>query len=484
MKKTSKILVAIVSLLLIISIAVSCNIGNPVNPGNDTKSNDTSGETTNQKPADDPNVYKLPDADLEGYELRIFSIMGPVTTWLTFPYFSTEDTGSKISQSVHNRNLSIEDKLRCKITEENADSTNSELWISLLAGEEDEYQAGVDYSWSSLSRAVLNYLVDFKNIESINLDKPWWDSNLNETFSVNGHYFISSGSAMISSWDEVFVLYFNSKVASDINRDINLYNEVKNGTWTFDRMCQLIADADNNLNNPGSENETYGLATQAFYGVPSFMGTNDATYGVINSEGKIENSSTLERFITTAQNLAEKLPASDSVYYGDSEINQMFANEEAFFLHECIGAMTNMRNIDSFDYGILPMPKYTESSPYRSYSGAQYLLFIPYTNGNVEKTGTILEAMMGLSDSGLKQVYVEEMLGVIYSRTPEAAEMLFDYILPNTFYDIGGRQGLQFNTLIPIDRAIPLGMTDIKSMVDPVVDNIQAKIDDINNYNG
>ena len=130
------------------------------------------------------------------------------------------------------------------------------------------------------------------------------------------------------------------------------------------------------------------------------------------------------------------------------------------------------------------LAKWDEDGEYHSYSGAQYLLFVPYTNKILEKTGIVLEAMMGISEYTLKDVYIEEMLGQIYSRTPEASEMLYDYILPNTLYDMGGRQGLSFNNLIPLVQAVPLGMTDIKSLVDPVADTIQLTIDNVNDFKG
>ena len=482
MKKASKITAALLAVIMILGVLFACSTpgDKPQGSGTVKPGPAVSGDETTNGGTPSDEKYVLPNEDLGGTEIKIFSIMGPVTTWLTFPFFTTEDSSTKISAAVYNRNALIEERLKCQITEDNANNTNGELWNTLLAGDEDEYQVGVDYSWASLSRATENYLVDFENITPVHLDKPWWDSNLNEAFSLNGHVFITSGSAMVSSWDEIFVTYFNSKVAADMN--LNLYEEVKNGGWTFERMMQIIPLADTAIDDPGAENDHYGFATQAFYAVPSFMGTNNVTYAVKNSSGKLENFSTSEKFINTVIRISENLKKSDAIYYGDAEIDQMFMNGETFFLHNCIGVMTNMRDFE--DYGVLPMPKWDEEGGYHSYSGAQYLLFVPYTNKILEKTGIVLEAMMGISEYTLKDVYIEEMLGQIYSRTPEASEMLYDYILPNTLYDMGGRQGLSFNNLIPLVQAVPLGMTDIKSLVDPVADTIQLTIDNIYDFNG
>ncbi len=478
-KKTMTLLL-IMSVLL--GIFAACQKGDGTGD-NSSKPAGTAGPGGTNAGTDAKEEYVFPDEKLDGYTVKIFSIMGPQTTWLTFPYFDTEDSSSKISTAIYQRNAQIEETLECKIEETNADASNVELWASLLAEDTDEYQAGVDYSWNSITRAGLNYLVDFGTIDSIDLSKPWWDQNINNAYSLNGHVFVTSGSAMTSSWDEIFVLYFNSTVAGNIDGEMDLYQEVKDGQWTLERFCQLITAGDNDLNDPGAEKEHYGFATQAFYAVPSFMGTNNVTYGILNSDGKIENNTSSDRFINTVQTLAERLPESDSIYYGDAEVDTMFMNGETFFMQECIGAMANMRNLSEFDYGVLPMPKFNESQEqYYSYSGAQYLLFIPYTNANVEKTGVVLEAMMGLSEYTLKQTYIEDMLGQIYSRTPEAAEMMNEYILPNTLYDIGGRQGLQFNTLIPLDQMVPMGMTDVVSAIDAVRDAIQDKIDAVNEF--
>ncbi len=482
MKKITRALTLFLASAMLIAMLAACKEENE-GPADTTTGNQEGNTTTTDAVTNE--LYELPEENLDGYELNIFTLMGPVTTWLTFPYFDTEDTTTKISSAIYNRNALIEEKLSCKIIETNADNTNSEMWVSLLASDEDVYQCGTDYSWNSITRATENYLVDLSKVDTIKLEKPWWDQNLNKAYSLNGHTFVASGSAMTSSWDEIFVMYFNSKVLNSLDANMNLYKEVEDGKWTLDRFCELVIASDNAINDPSSEVEKYGFATQSFYSVSSFMGGNNVTYAKLDNDGKAYNYSLEERFINTLQTLAEKLPASDSIYYGDSEIDEMFMNEEAVFLNNCIGCMSKMRNLSAFDYGVLPMPKYDETvDKYYSFSGAQYLLFIPYTNGNVDKTGTILEAMMGLSDKTLKQFYIEEMLGVIYSRTPETSVMLLEYILPNTLYDFGGRSGLQFNNLIPVAQMIPLGMTDIMSAVSAVTEDIKQKLDTVNRFEG
>ncbi len=484
MKQNSKLLSILLDLLLMVGVFVACqSTGDPQTTTDGGNKVPTTGDGTGAESGDvtTDETYTLPKEDLNGYSFNIYSIMGPATTWLTFPYFDTEDSSTKISSAIYNRNTKIEEDLKCTITELNAGAGEESMWNSLLADDQDVYQAGTDYSWDSITRSTTNYLVDFQDISTVELDKPWWDQNLNDAYAINGRIFVTSGSAMTSSWDEIFVLYFNTTIASDLDAEMNLYQEVKDGKWTLDRLHQLILAADTMLNDGGDEDDTYGLSTQAFYAVPSLLGTNNITYGLLNDQGKVENATLSEVFLNTALHLAEKFAGGSTIYYGNDECDTVFTNGNALFLNQCIGDMTRMRDLDEFDYGILPMPKYTEEQDrYYSYSGAQYLLFVPYTCGDLEKTGIVLNAMMGLSEYTLKQVYVEDMLGQIYSRTPEASEMLFDYVLPNTLYDVGGRSGLRFNTVLPLDTMIPGGMTEIASMIDAAKDIIQAKVEAAN----
>lgn len=492
MKTTSKFLILLLAVTMLFASLAACGGSGSGDTTTQAPAGSTNGGTeapgtddpsgTSTPPVTDPS-YTLPEEDLDGFELNIFSIMGPVTTWLTFPYFDTEESSTKISEAVFNRNTLIEEKLDCKIIEENADSTNGELWVSLLANDEDVYQAGIDYSWNSISRATTNYLVDFNTISTIDLTAPWWDQNLNEAYAVNGRVFVTSGSAMVSSWDEIFCLYFNTEMAAAIDADMNLYDEVKDNEWTLDRFNELIVAGDNYLNNPGAEDTTYGLVTQSFYFVPALMATNDVTYAKVNDEGKIYNFTTESIFVNTVQTLAEKFKETNGLYYGDAEVDDMFKNGQSLFLSNCIGTMTKLRDLEEFDYGILPMPLYDANQEnYYSYSGAQYLLFVPYTNQNLDKTGTVLSAMMGMSEYGLKEIYIEEMLGVIYSRTPEAAEMIYDYILPNTLYDIGGRSGLAFHNFITLNEMIPAGNTSVQSLIDTFAPVLNSRIDAANNF--
>ncbi len=145
MKKASKITAALLAVIMILGVLFACSTpgDKPQGSGTVKPGPTVSGDETTNGGTPSDEKYVLPNEDLGGTEIKIFSIMGPVTTWLTFPFFTTEDSSTKISAAVYNRNDLIEERLKCQITEDNADNTNGELWNTLLAGDEDEYQVGV-----------------------------------------------------------------------------------------------------------------------------------------------------------------------------------------------------------------------------------------------------------------------------------------------------------------------------------------------------
>ena len=90
------------------------------------------------------------------------------------------------------------------------------------------------------------------------------------------------------------------------------------------------------------------------------------------------------------------------------------------------------------DFGILPLPKLKEEQAgYNTWSTYNsYVVSIPYTCANPERTSAIMEALFEESSYDLKNAYVEEALKYKTTRDDESIEML-DIIFANTLYDIG-----------------------------------------------
>ncbi|MGM9624699.1 MAG: hypothetical protein ACI3XM_03215, partial [Eubacteriales bacterium] len=111
-----------------------------------------------------------------------------------------------------------------------------------------------------------------------------------------------------------------------------------------------------------------------------------------------------------------------------------FKAGRSLFYNETMGNAQKLREM-TLDFGILPGPKFDEAQEsYYNCGGNPYFMCVLTTNGDLERTGIVMEALAYASIDTVKVAAYDEMLEGKVSRDNDSEAML-DIIYSSLIYD-------------------------------------------------
>lgn len=417
------------------------------------------GSDTKESTTTDPNAGKSNldialeqqgNVNLEGMTFRILT----PNPGSHFYYFSGatenevfyEELGSEpLSNSIYMRNLEVSEKLGITIEPVWAGNTGditAMVQQAVNAGDTDAFNVVLNRLDALVSNATNGLLLNYYNIDTMNLENKWWDKHIIDAFTMYGNKLYTL-SGDINYYDDyaVEIVIFNHNICKDAGFDFP-YKDVKEGTWTVDKMFTMAALGCSDLNGDGLFQEnvdivgigenadcilhfiySYGLKMSETdeNGVPEVVWANDQNTSVIDE---------LYNYF------------SDSTLVNISNSNATaFNNSKEFFYLDMLGTLANFRNMED-NFGILPMPKGDPSmDSYKAYvsNGWTTAYGIPsmFSNEQANKIGTVLECLSAASADHVTPALYDQLLQSKYIRDEESQEML-DYILDSKVYDWAG----------------------------------------------
>ena len=375
--------------------------------------------------------------DFGGYNFRIVTKQ-PHTYESLAP---DEIDGTLINDLVYNRDLRIAESYNISFSETIVDDASATTRKNVLSN--DDFADTVVYQLIyQLTDSADELLYNLKDLGSLRLDMPWWDAEMQETLTINKKLYSILGDITVSDELHIFAVAYNKKLFADTYGDINLYEKVKSGEWTFDYFWNYIRGFAKDINgdNKIDDKDNWGLLYDAGTVFTLFNGSG--TSSVIYSDGKyelnIDNENTydkISKYLVVATSypdamMVEKLPG---VYD-----NKSFQNGQVLFL----GSMPLLSAADDFrfmsdDFGLLPIPKYDESQDGYHCSMHAHVesLAIPVTCPDSERTALILEALCYDSHNNLNGELYNMFFDEKATRDEESKDML-NIIFKSKIYPI------------------------------------------------
>lgn len=394
----------------------------------------------------------LPARDFDGYVFRVLTKGDWDVHWKTKDIYAEELNADPINDAVYNRNSKIGEMYNFSIQEiESFQDYQGAAQKSIVAGSDDYDMLAI--SLASLGTFSTNgYVMDLKNIPYIDLEKPWYDQNANSSLSIANKLFTTTGDMMIMDNDATWVLLFNKKLAEELKTG-DLYEAVKNGTWTIDRLYECVKNASKDLDGNGTldEFDQWGIEGESFNTFALCAGAggrviskdkDDMPYISINTpeyiaafEKAIKINSRTGDICLYVSNYTSKYAGLDVWTYC---MDKIFSDGRALFNFAGMNRVTLFRSMDT-DFGILPVPKGSEEQ--QDYHCAVSCwcassIMIPKTVTDTERTGIIIEALSAESLYTLKPAYYDIALKTKYSRDEQSSDML-DLIFASRLFDLG-----------------------------------------------
>jgi len=440
MKKAISLLLA---LLMLVPGLMSCSEGTVEEDGNNPAAVqqdpvETEAETEERiKP-------NLPDVTYDGAEFRFYS--WNIDDWRIWDDIWVESlTGEPINDAVFERNQMIEDTYKVKIgfTYDEYQTYENTVRTGVAAGD-NAWEVIISMGHCIPRLYPHNVFYNLHDLDHVDFDQPWWDQNCVDSFTLAGYMPFTVSDMIILDKAVCSATFFNKQLAENHQLG-NLYEIVKEGKWTIDKMIELGEVVANDVNNDGiaTDDDIYGLLSgddpvyMLFHSAGGRYITKDENgYPQLSFES--EYNFTVIKYYLEELMYKEHLTRDNDFVDGAKKVDLMFMEDQGLFFMSKLSATNTLREMES-DFGIIPVPNYDENQDHYSSSVSVFggnLISVPVTNQALDMTGLLLEAMSAESMYGLIPAFYETVLKEKSARDPDSVEMI-DIIINNMVFDVG-----------------------------------------------
>ena len=478
--------------LLILSIAVCAFAACKKEPTKDPKDTEAKDDTPVETGPDE----WTPDDDLAAldYELATVRILQRESTQGEF-FSESGVEGDTVSQAVYNRNDAVMDDLNIEFdfktvaySPTSIGGFASAVRTSVSSGTEtDMYHIVANPMYYTSSYILEGLYIDLSSIEGsyLNTSKGYWNSSFVEEQKLDGKYYYLLGDACTTLIEMMEVVFMNNDLAERYFNDLDLYDLVYDGEWTYAKFLELIANAAD-----GEETGTYGYAINPnSYNIDGFLTGLGLTILDKSEDSVIPavtvNSEHNETIITALRDL----------YYENSAVSSSggytkFVNGQAIFTIDRAIESTNFYT-KGVNYSLLPIPKWDDSSDYTITAHDEYTgLTIPSNVKDPQMITAVLESLAYHSHTTVYEAMYEDTYRLGYSDDSKEANM-FDFIYEHLeiqmgqiySYVLGDAKNTPRYLLYPSTNTYIANKDDgIMSKLDPLKDTVETLLEAMWNF--
>ncbi len=356
-----------------------------------------------------------------------FTVLYP--QWGTYQnfFFVDETVSDNMSKAIYDRQILVEEHLGVTLKSVRIDGNTSikdvapRIVQNAMAGD-DEYQMVLTHCFEGVvPMATGEHLYDLAELPNIDLDAPYWNKNVVEGLAMNGAYYYAINDFMIS---EPLAIFFNKTIATNNGID-NLYQIVKDGEWTIDKMSEIAQSAF--IDAGEGEENTYGFSAMSNYHFMAFMSSSGIKVIEHDENGDFKLTLNNDRMITLTEKIQSLANAQFTNLYPYAPLlvntDETFLDGKSLFAVVSTADAANYGNTDT-PIGILPFPKLDTSQKEYYAQDWSGLFAIPAAITNPEMVGSVVEMLAYFSEETTMPAYYDRLLGSRYSNEPEDREML------------------------------------------------------------
>ncbi|MBQ8578362.1 MAG: hypothetical protein IJ449_10440 [Clostridia bacterium] len=421
----------------------------------------------------------LPEKDFGGKSFRILH-HGHVGSF-------AEQDGDVVNDAIYMRNLTVSERFNVTLENlEQADYATCESFIiqSINAGDDTFDMLNLD-SIATGTLALQDYFHNWYDIPYVDFTKPWWAETTRTNLSYDEVCPMAIGDFALMSVGQTVCVYFNTDAAENYDFP-DMYELVREGKWTYEKMIALSKDIyeDTNLDGKEDSGDFYGVCIDAKNRVNMFYWAFDNPLMSVTEDG-LEITYRTEKMVDFITALITDFESYTGCCYNtdftDTELPS-FYNGNVIFHFGMFRDASWLRDMED-DFGILPLPKWNEEqSNYYTYSsGSAPILAVPNTAADLELIGIVAEALNAESYKQVVPAYYETALKDKYARDEETLEMI-DLVMNGRVIDMGFvYDGFEGAGYIPA-RLVQKKDTNVESYIEKNQKTINARYEEIIAY--
>lgn len=319
---------------------------------------------------------------------------------------------------------------------------------SVSAIEQDVMSDGKSYDVANGSYVYLGGPLVHKGLslpvsyfEQIDLDKEWWPAKCQTDLAIGGNIYYLTGPIVKDYYVDTGAMFFNKDLLNKFNVEEDIYQLVKDGKWTFDKMTEIASVV-------GSEEDTgyWQFAVDDLVGFDLYFsaGLKITNYDEDGYPYLLDQPS--ERMISVIDKYSSFFSQADKVYnhtlltYDETMEYEMseslFGKGLVMFFGHTTGSAISLRSTD-VNFGIVPTPVYNEGDEYIGYTSVWNAgaFCFPRTQADAEMTAVVTEALAYASYYKLKPALYDNMLMSRSVLDSESSPML-DIVFRNKAFDM------------------------------------------------
>ena len=436
MKKTATLLAALlVATVPTVSLFASCTKGEEKTGDNEVVEGEQQpGEEVEENRLDNEFSPNIPQEDVSKFEGSTFSMLiGSVGGVI----YAEEENSKPVNDTAYRRNKLIEDHfgITLNIVKGGYAATGggqqeaTTQFRSLIESGDQTYNAFTHVQHTGMPQMILErYFVDWNEIPYVNLEEDWWYQNITNDLCFGDKIYVMTGDYALYI-DSIDCLLFNKDIFDELGLEYP-YQDVLDGTWTWDKFEELVALGAEDLNGDGLmtlADDQWGLSGWTYELCYALL----VSTGYSPLEKDADNMPVLNQNISEThdkyQRIVDLFADGQKAFAEASDYNAQilaFTEGRSMFRDTFLGGVTGLSEVE-FDFGIIPYPKWDEDSEYQNRSSNMTALtYIPVTNPDIPLTGAVLEEMAFQSAKELTPLYFDTVLTVKSTRDVESEAML------------------------------------------------------------
>ena len=459
--------------------------------------------------------------DFDRYEYRMLV----ETQWCedVLRYMTADAPEDDVSNALFSRNEFLMDESNIVINVQSGTDVANKVHQAVLIGDDLwDVVCMVD----AMNRNVpQGDFLDVNTMKGFCLDAPYWNQQMIDAYNVNGATFRLGGDFTIYDELRSSAVVFNADRYSRYDLDTkygDLYSIVKGGKWTYETMLSMFKNTTNrDMDHEAGKDDDWGLLVGSIAPFMFFQGSGFRTVKMENGTLTTfyENSAEYETCYNMVSRILDSLINNREVLFSNGAnspllsernpaevMNNMFAADKALFYVGTVYDTLSFSEMSS-SFGILPIPKYTETQDsYHCWvaSSADQPISFPATllgeTDRRETVAAITEAMCYYSRYSKNSVYASfwdrmalsdvcktdndhRMLSIIYeSKTYDIdAACNFTRLMNMTMYTVSGS-----NLCVGFSRNVDLGIptydtlfSTFTRMKEPGISCVQTYLDKV-----
>ena len=442
MKKTLTLLLAMAMLASAVMTACSDatdNAGSAPSASTSSTSPEAGAEAVEEDaPQDFYSMSDLPrDLNLNGYEARFSLEEGGNGALTERSIWVEEDTGDVVDSAVYTRNLKIMESLNCKLSISSigtAGNATGAIRTQVQAGT-DDIQIGGLYQYYGTGIAAENLIFNLANSELFpynDFSRDYWGVQYIEDLSYKGANFFVTGPLSLRYTGGVYVTYINSSKWNEFYPEQNIYDMVRDGKWTIDKMYEYANGAyvDENGDGTVDADDFFGNVIPCEDPMDGMAAAANVKWSEKDADGNIVLTLNSEHTITFYEKLYNLMYNGQGTWIATSDDNKTAMN--MFAASKALMAVNKMYQAEVFfrdmsdNYAILPPPMLDENQEtYNSCIHDSCTIFcVPITVADTAAVSAVLEALAAESARLVSPAYYEQALKVKYTRDSDAGDMI------------------------------------------------------------